>query len=106
MVGSSSRKRKEAGSAALGPGRAPSPSGRAEPGEQMGHQLEALRLPAAQGRAGLAEFDVIQARVAERLQRAGDFGKGREEPGGLRHCQVERFARCCGPATAPPAFPG
>ena len=64
----------------------------------MRHQLEALRLPAAQRRAGLAELDVIQARVAQRLQRAGDFGKGREEAAPPAPLSSRAFAAMFRPA--------
>ena len=56
---------------------------------QFGHQLEALRLAARQGRARLAEREVAETDVVEQRQRVGDRRmRGKESTGlGDRHRQ-------------------
>ena len=62
MVGSSRMKRLR-----FGLGRS-SRSGSLQTGEQVGDQFDALGFAAAEGGAGLAELQIVQAGVAERLR--------------------------------------
>src|SRR4051812_11359938 len=57
----------------------------------MRHQLQTLRLPAAQRRTGLPEFQITQPRVTKRFQRTANFGERVEELDRLVHTQLEHL---------------
>ena len=62
----------------------------------MSHKLDALGLTAAEGRAGLAKFEVAKAGLVEKGERTADFRLGGEEFESLLDCHVHditnRFA--------------
>ena len=59
---------------------------------QLGHQLDPLRLAAADRRAGLAELEVAEAGVAHQGEGAVDLAVGAEEIGGFVDGHLHDFA--------------
>jgi len=57
----------------------------------MGDKFHTLRLAAAQGGTGLAQLEIIQPGITQRLERPSDPGKGREEIERLGHTEVQRL---------------
>jgi len=62
-----------------------------QPGQQMGYQLDALGLAAAEGRAGLPQLEVIQTGVVQGVQGAVDAGLGGEERPRLGYAQLQHL---------------
>src|SRR5213083_585389 len=60
-------------------------------GEQMRDKFHALSFAAAEGWAGLPQFEVIQAGIVQGLERAQNLGHAPEELDGLLDGQVEHL---------------
>src|SRR5271156_2854831 len=63
----------------------------AQAGEKVRDELDPLSLAAAQSGAGLAEFEIAQAGVIQRSERALDLLKRREKFDGLLDRQVQHL---------------
>src|SRR5688572_25631836 len=57
----------------------------------MRDEFQALRFAATEGGARLAEAEIIESRIAERLERTPNAGKGGEKLGRFRHAHGQDF---------------
>ena len=64
---------------------------------QLGHQLDALRLAAAECGRRLAQRQITQPHILEQLQRVADIGHGGEEVDRLVHLHLQHVANILAP---------